>query len=152
MNSPYYAIHFKDTSQDEVPGVIVDHLDNIMNGGKSEKFGDYFLQVDGNKSINYKLTNSIDGGSRFNQDPSGYYYYLDDGKNNEYIYYFDENMSIIESNVSINDGLFQSYQITSREEAKVREELNELISPLLKRVNEPIINLQWLYDFIFREY
>ncbi|MFW5457213.1 hypothetical protein [Streptococcus hyovaginalis] len=25
MNSPYYAIHSKDTSQDEVPGVIVDH-------------------------------------------------------------------------------------------------------------------------------
>ena len=51
INSAYYAIHSKGTTPNEVPGILADHLDNVMNGVKNEKFGDYFLQVDGISSL-----------------------------------------------------------------------------------------------------
>ena len=152
INSAYYAVHSKYTSQDEVPGIIVDHLDNIMNGGKSEKFGDYFLQVDGIKSINYKLTDSDE--RVLSQESSGLsdYYYRKKEEGKGYRYSFDKNMAIIDSDLSTNGGLFQSHKVTAEEQEKVRKELNELIKPLLKRVTKPFINLQWLYDFIFRKH
>ncbi|AUW96700.1 hypothetical protein [Streptococcus pluranimalium] len=150
LNSTYYAIHSKYTSQDEVPGIIVDHLDDVMYDTKYEHFGNYFLQTDGSKSISYNITTNVIGRS-FGQESLGYYY-LKEEKNKEFKYYFDESMSMIESDVSIDDGPYRSYQLTSKEEAKIRKELNELIKPLLKRVTKPFINLQWLYDFIFREH
>lgn len=151
MNSPYYAIHSKYTSQDEVPGIIVDHLDDVMYDVKEEYFGDYFLQVDGKKSINYKLTDSEE--RVLSQESSGlsdYYRKKEEGKG--YRYNLDKNMAIIDSYLSINGGLFQSHKVTAEEQEKVREEFNELIKPLIKRVTKPFINLQWLYDFIFRKY
>lgn len=152
MNSAYYAIHSKYTSQDEVPGIIVDHLDDVMYDVKEEYFGDYFLQVDGKKSINYKLTDSEE--RVLSQESIGLsdYYYRKKEEGKGYRYNLDKNMAIIDSYLSINGGLFQSHKATAEEQEKVREELNELIKPLLKRVTKPFINLQWLYDFIFREH
>ncbi|MGT2833654.1 hypothetical protein [Streptococcus halotolerans] len=45
----------------------------------------------------------------------------------------------------------ETYPVTFKEQKEVSKEINDLVKSLLKRVDESIINLQWLYDFIFQE-
>ncbi len=56
FSSLYYDIHSKYTNKDAIPGIVLNHLSDVMTNDKQEYFGDYFLQVDGTNSINYKLS------------------------------------------------------------------------------------------------
>ncbi|WP_242257698.1 hypothetical protein [Streptococcus thoraltensis] len=148
INSAYYAIHSKGTTPNEVPGILADHLDNVMNGVKNEKFGDYFLQVDGISSIDYNL--GKDNEQTLRQSNGGNYSYFYTKKKNKevYIYHLDKKMNIVD--ISTMD--LETYPVTRVEQKEVKKDLSELVKPLLKRVTKPIINLQWLYDFIFRKH
>ncbi|AXJ14110.1 hypothetical protein [Streptococcus pluranimalium] len=148
INSAYYAVHSKYTSQDEVPGVIIDHLDDIMIGVRNERFGDYFLQVDGSSSIDYKFSEE---GEKSLDNIGGYkgsYFYTKSKNGVTYIYNLDKKMKILSISTMDNE----IHKVTPKDQDEVKKDLYELVKPLLKRVTKPFINLQWLYDFIFRKY
>ena len=54
--------------------------------------------------------------------------------------------------VDISTMDLETYPVTRVEQKEVKKDHSELVKPLLKRVTKPIINLQWLYDFIFRKH
>lgn len=153
LNLPYYVVHSKYTSQDEVPGIIVDHLDDVMVRVRREYFGDYFLQADGTHSIVYRM--GKDDERSFEEETSSLsdYYYTKSENNKEFIYGLDKKLLITDATI-LGDDLDKPivYKVSQKEQDQVRKDINNLVKPLLKRVDEPIINLQWLYDFIFRKY
>lgn len=153
MNSPYYAIHSKYTSKDEIPGLILRHLDDVMVGIRREYFGDYFLQSDGTNSIVYRM--GKDDKRSFNEETSSLsdYYYTKSENNKEFIYGLNKKLLITDVTV-LGDNLDKPivHKVSQKEQSQVRKDINDLVNPLLKRVDEPIINLQWLYDFIFRKH
>lgn len=82
MNSLYYVIHSKYTSKDEVPSIIVDHLNDVMTGLRREYFGNYRLQVDGSSYITYKYNSKNQRRMRQGGGYKGSYFYTKskDGK------------------------------------------------------------------------
>ncbi|MFV8064710.1 hypothetical protein [Streptococcus hyovaginalis] len=151
--SLYYAIHSEYSSEDEVPGLVLEHLDDVMMDFRTEYFGDYFLQVDGSSSIVYRM--GKDDERSFDEETSSLsdYYYTKSENNKVFIYGLDKKLLITDTTI-LGDDLDKPivYKVSPKEQDQVREDINNLVKPLLKRVNEPIINLQWLYDLIFMEH
>lgn len=144
-NSLYYAVHSKYTNKQKVPGLLLDHLTDIMKEKKKEKFGEYFLQSDGTNSIYYR--GSKNNKKSINQDVSDArrkYYYVEKYGNKQKLYNLDKNLKII--NILNLDNT--EYPVTKNEQIALTNKLNKFISPLLKQINKPIINLQWFYDLI----
>ncbi len=149
VNSLYYDIHSKYTNKNAIPGIVLNHLRDVMTKDKKEYFGDYFLQTDGTNSINNNYQKSNE--KTFDQDVSDTdtkFVYSKKDYNKQKIYNLDKNLKVIKI-FDMNDA---EYSITTVEQKTVTKELNKLVQPLLKRadVQEPLINLQWLYDFIFK--
>lgn len=143
--SLYYSINSKYTQKNEIPGILLNHLSDIMTEQKKEYLGDYILQVDGTNSIYYRVSKNNE--KSINQDVSDAkhkYYYVEKYGNKQKLYNLDKNLKII--NILNLDNT--EYPVTKNEQIALTNKLNKFISPLLKQINKPIINLQWFYDLI----
>ena len=76
------------------------------------------------------------------------YIYGDEKRKN---YYFDENFKLKEVVDVVNNR--QYVDISTVDENKLKEEIYENFKPILEELenNEPFINLQWIFNWVYRD-
>ncbi|GAB6636115.1 hypothetical protein BOVMAS18_14780 [Streptococcus uberis] len=143
--SLYYSINSKYTQKNEIPGILLNHLSDIMTEQKKEYLGDYILQVDGTNSIIYKFSKEEE--KTFNQESDNLsaFYYTKIKNGTEYLYNLNSNLKIR----SIYGNGIEKYPINLGEQKTITKEIKNMVRPLLKKIDKPIVNLQWLYDLIY---
>ncbi|WP_457775689.1 hypothetical protein [Streptococcus uberis] len=116
-----------------------------MTEQKKEYLGDYILQVDGTNSIIYKFSKEEE--KTFNQESDNLsaFYYTKIKNGTEYLYNLNSNLKIR----SIYGNGIEKYPINLGEQKTITKEIKNMVRPLLKKIDKPIVNLQWLYDLIY---
>ncbi len=142
-NSVYYA---KNTPHKEgtepVLMMLVENLYSVYNpdikGVKYEFDGNPAIKIfdsEGSQSSYFSFMKS-DGG------------YIFSNKDKNVVYKFNEKFSLIRA-YDTNDG-FTQISIEDIDENEAKNELRAKYQPILDKQTEPLINLQWIFDRVYR--
>ena len=142
-NSVYYAKHSPSSNVRDLEIMML--VENIQKSADSEGFS---YRVDGDKTIQNTTKNVyLSYGHSVNDDNYEYAYMHEDGLD----YYFDNFLKL--------KGIYNSKEaryykdISTVDENKIKEEIYENFKPILEELenNEPDINLQWIFNWVYRD-
>ena len=142
-NSVYYAKHSPSSNVRDLK--LMMYADNLDILGKKDGFK-YKHKIQENKTVQ-NVEKNVYFTYKFYENAHTYKYSDDKRKN----YYFDENFKLNE--VVDVDNNRQNVDISTVDENKIKEEIYENFKPILEELenNEPSINLQWIFNWVFRD-
>ena len=142
-SSVYYAKHSPSSNTRDLEIMML--VENIQASADREGFS---YEVDGDKTIQNTTKNVyLSYGHSVNDDNYEYAYMHEDGLD----YYFDDNFKL-KKVVDVGNNR-QHIDISTVDENKIKEEIYEDFRPILKESeeNKPFINLQWIFNWVYRD-
>ena len=142
-NSVYYAKHSSSSNTRDLEIMML--VENIQKSADSEGFS---YRVDGDKTIQ-NTTKNVYLSYGYSVNAANYeYIYISNERQN---YYFDENFKL-KKVVDFGNNR-QRIDISTVDENKIKEEIYENFKPILEELenNEPDINLQWIFNRVYRD-
>ena len=142
-NSVYYAKHSSSSNVRDLE--LMMFTENLDILGKKDGFK-YKHKIQEEKSVQ-NVEKNVYFTYWFYENAHTYDYRDDKRKN----YYFDENFKLKEVVDSGNNR--QHIDISTVDENKLKEEIYENFKPILEELenNEPYINLQWIFNRVYRD-
>ena len=140
-NSVYYAKHSSSSNTRDLEIMML--VENIQKSADREGFS---YRLDGDKTVQ-NVEKNVYFTYKFYENAHTYKYKDDKRKN----YYFDENFKLKEV-VDVGNNR-QHIDISTVDENKIKEEIYENFKPILEELenNEPSINLQWIFNWVYRD-
>ena len=142
-NSVYYAKNSLSSNiRDLELMMLVDNLDNISEkNGFKYKYKSSSIHSIKNEEKNTYFSNSIDEGE-----------YIYSYSNSERINYYFNNSFKLEDIIDFGNGM-KYIDISTVDENKLKEEIYENFKPVLEELEneKPFINLQWIFNWIYRD-
>ena len=142
-NSVYYAKHSPSSNARDLEIMML--VENIQKSADREGFS---YRVDGDKNIQNTAKN-VYLLSRYSVNDANYeYVYISNERKN---YYFNDNFKL-KKVVDVGNNR-QRIDISTVDENKIKEEIYENFKPILEELenNEPDINLQWIFNRVYRD-
>ena len=142
-SSVYYSKHSPSSNTRDLEIMML--VENIWARADREGFS---YEVDGDKTIQNTTKNVyLSYGHSVNDDNYEYAYMHEDGLD----YYFDDNFKL-KKVVDVGNNR-QHIDISTVDENKIKEEIYENFKPILKESeeNKPFINLQWIFNWVYRD-
>ena len=142
-SSVYYSKHSPSSNTRDLEIMML--VENIRASADREGFS---YRVDGDKTIQNTTKNVyLSYGHSVNDDNYEYAYMHEDGLD----YYFDDNFKL-KKVVDVGNNR-QHIDISTVDENKIKEEIYENFKPILKESeeNKPFINLQWIFNWVYRD-
>ena len=142
-SSVYYSKHSPSSNTRDLEIMML--VENIWARADREGFS---YEVDGDKTIQNTTKNVyLSYGHSVNDDNYEYAYMHEDGLD----YYFDDNFKL-KKVVDVGNNR-QHIDISTVDENKIKEEIYEDFRPILKESeeNKPFINLQWIFNWVYRD-
>ena len=142
-SSVYYAKHSPSSNTRDLEIMML--VENIQASANREGFR---YRVDGDKTIKNTTKNVyLSYGHSVNDD------------NYEYAYMHEDGLDDCFDNVVKLKGIYNSKEvryykdISTVDENKIKEEIYENFKPILEELenNEPDINLQWIFNWVYRD-
>ena len=142
-NSVYYAKHSPSSNVRDLE--LMMYADNLDILGKKDGFK-YKHKIQENKSVQNVEKNVYFGYSMY--DDEQIYIYMDSDDKN---YYFNVNFKLLRI-VDFGNNR-QHIDISTVDENKIKEDIYENFKPILEELenNEPSINLQWIFNRVYRD-
>ena len=142
-NSVYYAKHSPSSNVRDLE--LMMYAENLDILDKKDGFK-YKHKIQENKTVQ-NVEKNIYFTYEFYENARTYKYKDDKRKN----YYFDENFKLNEV-VDVGNNR-QNVDISTVDENKIKEEIYENFKPILEELenNEPSINLQWIFNWVYRD-
>ena len=142
-NSVYYAKHSSSSNTRDLEIMML--VENIQKSADSEGFS---YRVDGDKTIQ-NTTKNVYLSYGYSVNAANYeYIYISNERQN---YYFDKNFKL-KKVVDFGNNM-QHIDISTVDENKLKEDIYENFKPILEELenNEPDINLQWIFNRVYRD-
>ena len=142
-NSVYYAKHSSSSNTRDLEIMML--VENIRASADREGFS---YEVDGDKTIQ-NTTKNVYLSYGYSVNAANYeYVYISNERQN---YYFDENFKL-KKVVDFGNNM-QHIDISTVDENKIKEDIYENFKPILEELenNEPYINLQWIFNRVYRD-
>ena len=142
-NSVYYAKHSPSSNVRDLEIMML--VENIQKSADREGFS---YRLDGDKTIK-NTTKNVYLSYGYSVNAANYeYVYI---SNERQYYYFDENFKL-KKVVDVGNNR-QHIDISTVDENKIKEEIYENFKPILKESeeNKPFINLQWIFNWVYRD-
>ena len=142
-NSVYYAKHSSSSNTRDLEIMML--VENIQKSADSEGFS---YRLDGDKNIQ-NTTKNVYLLSRYSVNDANYeYVYISNERQN---YYFND-LFMLEDIIDFGNGM-KHIDISTVDENKLKEEIYENFKPILEELenNEPDINLQWIFNWVYRD-
>ena len=142
-NSVYYAKHSLSSNVRDLE--LMMFTENLDHLGKKDGFK-YKHKIQEIKTVQ-NVEKNVYFTYQFYENAHTYNYGDDKRKH----YYFDENFKLKEVVDVVNNR--QYVDISTVDENKIKEEIYENFKPILKESeeNKPFINLQWIFNWIYRD-
>ena len=142
-NSVYYAKHSLSSNVRDLE--LMMFTENLDHLGKKDGFK-YKHKIQEIKTVQ-NVEKNVYFTYQFYENAHTYNYGDDKRKH----YYFDENFKLKEVVDVVNNR--QYVDISTVDENKLKEEINENFKPILEELenNEPSINLQWIFNWVYRD-
>ena len=142
-NSVYYAKHSPSSNVRDLE--LMMFTENLDHLGKKEGFK-YKHKIQEIKTVQ-NVEKNVYFTYQFYENAHTYNYGDDKRKH----YYFDENFKLKEVVDVVNNR--QHIDISTVDENKIKEEIYENFKPILKESeeNKPFINLQWIFNWVYRD-
>ena len=142
-NSVYYAKHSPSSNVRDLE--LMMFTENLDILGKKDGFK-YKHKIQENKTVQ-NVEKNVYFTYKFYENTHTYKYTDDKRKN----YYFDENFKLKKVVDVANNR--QHIDILTVDENKIKEEIYENFKPILEELenNEPDINLQWIFNWVYRD-
>ena len=142
-NLVYYAKHSPSSNVRDLE--LMMYADNLDILGKKDGFK-YKHKIQENKSVQNVEKNVYFGYSMYDGEKK-YIYTDSDDKD----YYFNVNFKLLRI-VDFGNNM-QHIDISTIDENKIKEEIYENFKPILEELenNEPSINLQWIFNWVYRD-
>ena len=142
-SSVYYAKHSPSSNVRDLEIMML--VENIQASADREGFS---YEVDGDKTIQNTTKNVY----------LSYGYSVNDA-NYEYAYMYEDELAYYFDNFLKLKGIYNSKEvryyedISTVDENKIKEEIYENFKPILKESeeNKPFINLQWIFNWVYRD-
>ncbi len=138
-HSAYYAQYTPHREGIEpVPIMLIDHSHDIHRplddiGAYCYEHG-YYIRRDYKGAEYVKLC-----------EVKEFVYYYHSSKNKEF--YFDKDFNLIDSYYKY----YKSGKPSDEEVAEAKKEMTDAFLPVVKRRNPPLLNLQWIFDWLYHE-
>ena len=142
-NSVYYAKHSSSSNTRDLEIMML--VENIQKSADREGFS---YRLDGDKTIK-NTTKNVYLLSRYSVNDANYeYVYISNERQN---YYFND-LFMLEDIIDFGNGM-KHIDISTVDENKIKEEIYENFKPILEELenNEPDINLQWIFNWVYRD-
>ena len=142
-NSVYYAKHSPSSNVRDLE--LMMFTENLDHLGKKDGFK-YKHKIQEIKTVQ-NVEKNVYFTYQFYENAHTYNYGDDKRKH----YYFDENFKLKEV-VDVGNNR-QHIDISTVDENKIKEEIYENFKPILKESeeNKPFINLQWIFNWVYRD-
>ena len=142
-NSVYYAKHSPSSNVRDLE--LMMFTENLDHLGKKDGFK-YKHKIQEIKTVQ-NVEKNVYFTYQFYENAHTYNYGDDKRKH----YYFDENFKLKEVVDVVNNR--QYVDISTVDENKIKEEIYENFKPILKESeeNKPFINLQWIFNWVYRD-
>ena len=142
-NSVYYAKHSSSSNVRDLE--LMMFTENLDILGKKDGFK-YKHKIQENKTVQ-NIEKDVYFTYQFYENAHTYKYSDDKRKN----YYFDENFKLNRV-VDVGNNR-QNVDISTVDENKLKEDIYENFKPILEELenNEPDINLQWIFNWVYRD-
>ena len=142
-NSVYYAKHSPSSNVRDLE--LMMFTENLDHLGKKDGFK-YKHKIQEIKTVQ-NVEKNVYFTYQFYENAHTYNYGDDKRKH----YYFDENFKLKEA-VDVGNNR-QHIDISTVDENKIKEEIYENFKPILKESeeNKPFINLQWIFNWVYRD-
>mgnify|MGYP001676289135 FL=1 len=142
-NSVYYAKHSPSSNVRDLE--LMMFTENLDILGKKDGFK-YKHKIQENKTVQ-NIEKDVYFTYQFYENAHTYKYSDDKRKN----YYFDENFKLNRV-VDVGNNR-QNVDISTVDENKLKEDIYENFKPILEELenNEPDINLQWIFNWVYRD-
>ena len=142
-NSVYYAKHSSSSNVRDLE--LMMFTENLDHLGKKDGFK-YKHKIQEIKTVQ-NVEKNVYFTYQFYENAHTYNYGDDKRKH----YYFDENFKLKEA-VDVGNNR-QHIDISTVDENKIKEEIYENFKPILKESeeNKPFINLQWIFNWVYRD-
>ena len=142
-NSVYYVKYSSSSNTRDLEIMML--VENIRASANREGFS---YRVDGDKTIQ-NTTKNVYLSYGYSVNAANYeYIYISNERQN---YYFDENFKL-KKVVDFGNNM-QHIDISTVDENKLKEDIYENFKPILEELenNEPDINLQWIFNRVYRD-
>ena len=142
-SSVYYAKHSPSSNTRDLEIMML--VENIQASADREEFS---YEVDGDKTIQNTTKNVyLSYGYSVNDANYEYAYMYEDGLD----YYFDNFLKL--KRIYNSKEARYYIDISTVDENKIKEEIYENFKPILEELenNEPSINLQWIFNWVYRD-
>ena len=142
-NSVYYAKHSSSSNTRDLEIMML--VENIQKSADREGFS---YRVDGDKTIQ-NTTKNVYLSYGYSVNAANYeYIYISNERQN---YYFND-LFMLEDIIDFGNGM-KHIDISTVDENKLKEEIYENFKPILEELenNEPDINLQWIFNWVYRD-
>ena len=142
-NSVYYAKHSPSSNTRDLEIMML--VENIQASADREGFS---YEVDGDKTIQNTTKNVYLSWGYSVNDANYEYVYISNERQN---YYFND-LFMLDDIVDFGNGM-KHIDISTVDENKIKEEIYENFKPILKELEEekPFINLQWIFNWVYRD-
>ena len=142
-NSVYYAKHSPSSNVRDLE--LMMFTENLDHLGKKDGFK-YKHKIQENKTVQ-NVEKDVYFSYEFYENMNIYIY----GDEKRKDYYFDENFEL-KKVVDFGNNM-QHIDISTIDENKIKEEIYENFKPILEELenNEPSINLQWIFNWVYRD-
>ena len=142
-NSVYYAKHSPSSNVRDLK--LMMYADNLDILGKKDGFK-YKHKIQEDKTVQNIKKNVYFGYSLY--DDGKKYVYISNERQN---YYFND-LFMLEDIIDFGNGM-KHIDISTIDESKIKEEIYENFKPILEELenNEPSINLQWIFNWVYRD-
>ena len=142
-NSVYYAKHSPSSNVRDLE--LMMFTENLDILGKKDGFK-YKHKIQEDKSVQNVEKNVYFGYSMYDGEKK-YIYTDSDDKD----YYFNVNFKLLKI-IDFGNNM-QHIDISTIDESKIKEEIYENFKPILEELenNEPSINLQWIFNWMYRD-
>ena len=142
-NSVYYAKHSSSSNTRDLEIMML--VENIQKSADREGFS---YRLDGDKTIK-NTTKNVYLLSRYSVNDANYeYVYISNERQN---YYFND-LFMLDDIIDFGNGM-KHIDKSTVDENKIKEEIYENFKPILEELenNEPDINLQWIFNLVYRD-
>ena len=142
-NSVYYAKHSSSSNVRDLE--LMMFTENLDHLGKKDGFK-YKHKIQEEKSVQ-NVEKNVYFGYSMHDDEQIYIYMDSDDKD----YYFNVNFKLLK--IVDFGNIMQHIDISTIDENKIKEEIYENFKPILEELenNEPSINLQWIFNWMYRD-
>ena len=142
-SSVYYAKHSPSSNPRDLQIMML--VENIQASADREGFS---YEVDGDKTIQNTTKNVYLSWGYSVNDANYEYVYISNERQN---YYFND-LFMLDDIVDFGNGM-KHIDISTVDENKIKEEIYENFKPILEELenDEPDINLQWIFNRVYRD-